>query len=230
MYKIIIVEDDRTIAEGMAAKLRKWDYEVVVASDFERVAEFVREEAGHLVLLDISLPYLTGYHWCNEIRKFSNIPIIFVSSHSERMDLLMAMNMGGDDFVTKPFDMDILIAKVQALIRRTYAYSKEMDVLTAAGVFLHPEEGKVSYDGKEIELTRNENRILTLLMQSKGRTVSRAKIMKRLWESDSFIDENTLSVNVNRLRAKLEEIGIKDFIRTKKGEGYAVHDEDLPPV
>lgn len=228
MYKIIIVEDDRTIAEGMAKKLKKWDYEVAVASDFERVADFVREEKGHLVLLDISLPYLTGYHWCNEIRKFSNIPIIFVSSHSERMDLLMAMNMGGDDFVTKPFDMEILIAKVQALIRRTYAYSREMDVLTARGVFFHPEEGRVSYDGRDIELTRNENRILTLLMQSKNRTVTRGKIMKRLWESDSFIDENTLSVNVNRLRAKLEEIGIKDFIRTRKGEGYAIHDEDLP--
>lgn len=222
MYKVLIVEDDEIIAKSIANYLNNWDYEVKCVFDFRKVIDEFIEFNPQLVFLDISLPFYNGYHWCNEIRKISKVPIIFISSASDNMNIIMAMDIGGDDYIVKPFDLSVLIAKVNALIRRTYSFQGQVNVLERNGVILNLNDVCVIYKDKKLELTKNDFKILQILMENPGKVVSRNEIMMRLWDSDSFIDDNTLTVNVNRLRKKLEEIGIYDFIITKKGLGYMV--------
>lgn len=222
MYKILIVEDDMVIAKSMKNILYEWNYETKFIVDFKDViAQFVQFDP-HLVLLDISLPFFNGYHWCSEIRKISSVPIIFISSMSENMNVIMAVNMGGDDFIAKPFDLNILVAKVQALLRRTYSFGGKMDVIEHKGVVLNLSSAILEYKNNKIELTKNEFKILQILFENIGKTISRDDIMTRLWESDSYIDDNTLTVNVTRLRKRLADAGICDFVKTKKGIGYMV--------
>jgi DNA-binding response OmpR family regulator len=222
MHKILIVEDDSVIARTMEKYLGTWGYKVRCAVDFNDVlSEYVAFDP-QLVLLDIALPFFNGYHWCREIRSVSKVPIIFVSSASENMNIVMAMNMGGDDFIAKPFDLDVLIAKVQALLRRTYDFAGHSNLMECRGAILNTSDATLSYDGEKLELTKNEYRILQILMENRSRTVSRDAIMARLWENDSFVDENALTVGITRLRRKLESVGLFDFITTKKGLGYQV--------
>ena len=176
----------------------------------------------HIVLLDISLPFFNGYHWCEQIRAVSKVPVIFISSASDNMNIVMAMNLGADDFVSKPFDMNVLTAKVRALLRRTYDFGASVPLLEHKGAILNTGDGSLSVNGEKISLSKNEYRILLCLMENKGKTVSREKLMERLWQTDQFIDENTLTVNVNRLRKKLDAAGLADFIETKFGVGYIV--------
>lgn len=222
MYKVLIVEDDEIIAKSIANYLNNWDYEVKCVFDFRKVIDEFIEFNPQLVFLDISLPFYNGYHWCNEIRKISKVPIIFISSASDNMNIIMAMDIGGDDYIVKPFDLSVLIAKVNALIRRAYSFQGQVNVLERNGVILNLNDVCVIYKDKKLELTKNDFKILQILMENPRKVVSRNEIMMRLWDSDSFIDDNTLTVNVNRLRKKLEEIGIYDFIITKKGLGYMV--------
>ena len=221
-YRIFLVEDDRGIAEAIAAQTALWDMETVCVKDFRRVLAEFSECAPQLVLLDISLPFFDGYHWCREIRAVSKVPVIFISSAADSMNIVMAMNMGADDFIAKPFDQSVLMAKINALLRRTYDFGAPMSVLEHRGALLNTGDGTLTYAGEKIELTKNEYRILLALMQSKGRTVSREKLMEKLWESDEFVDDNTLTVNIGRLRKKLDAAGLHDFIATKHGVGYLV--------
>ena len=225
MYKVFIVEDDKGIAEGIAACLSTWEMDVRIASDFRDVLGQVEEFDPHLVIMDITLPYMGGYHWCQEIRKTSNVPIIFISSATDNMNIVMAMNMGADDYIPKPFDQSVLIAKVQAILRRTYDFNQGSFTLQARGAVLNTGDNSLSYNGSKYELARNEYKILLVLMQNKNKVVSREKLMEALWETDSFVDENTLTVNVGRLRKTLEGAGLKDFIKTKFGVGYILEDE-----
>ncbi|HBA62332.1 MAG TPA: DNA-binding response regulator [Lachnospiraceae bacterium] len=222
MYRILIVEDDRTIAELLQEHLKKWDYEVRLVQDFQHVTEAFRTFDPQLVLLDILLPFFNGFYWCTEIRKLSNVPIVFLSSAADNMNIVMAMNMGGDDFIEKPFDLNVVTAKVQAILRRTYAFGGQTSILECKGIVLQLGDATVNWQGQQLELTKNEFRILKLLFEHVGKIVSRDEIMTELWESDSYIDDNTLTVNVNRLRKKLEGIGLTDVILTKKGIGYLV--------
>ena len=222
MYRIFLVEDDRAIAEAIAAQTALWDMETVCVKDFRAVMAEFAACAPQLVLLDISLPFFDGYHWCREIRGVSKVPVIFISSAADNMNIVMAMNLGADDFIAKPFDQSVLMAKINALLRRTYDFGGAVSVLEHRGALLNTGDGTLSYAGERITLTKNEYRILLGLMQSKGRTVSREKLMELLWESDEFVDDNTLTVNVNRLRRKLEAAGLRDFITTKHGVGYLV--------
>jgi two-component system, OmpR family, response regulator protein BraR/BceR len=224
MYKILIVEDDLTIASLLNDSIKKWGFESDYVTDFNKILEEFEQKKPHLILLDISLPFYNGFYWCGEIRKISNVPIVFLSSHTENLDIVMAINMGGDDYITKPFSMDVVIAKIQAVLRRTYSYYREIQTLEAKGVLLDLKDAIVSYGNKKTELTKNEYKILRLLMEKKNNIISREEIMKSLWEDESFIDDNTLTVNVNRLRKKLEDMGVTDFILTKKGMGYMIHD------
>ena len=222
MYRLMIVEDDFRIAEAISEQTKMWDLDVHIVEDFRNVlAEFTACQP-HIVLLDISLPFFNGYHWCGEIRKISKVPIIFLSSASDNMNIVMAMNMGADDFIAKPFDMDVLVAKIQALLRRSYDFAASVPVLEHRGAFLNTGDGTLSSGGKDIPLTKNEYRILLCLMENKGKVVSREKLMERLWKTETFIDENTLTVNVNRLRKKLDAAGLDNFIVTKVGVGYIV--------
>ena len=222
MYRIFLVEDDQSIAGAVAKHLDSWGWEVHRVMDFQRVLEEFQAFGPHLVLLDIGLPYRNGYHWCAGMRKVSRVPIVFLSSASDNMNIVMAMNMGGDDFVAKPFDLDVLTAKVQALLRRTYDFGAAAPLLEARGAVLDTGDNSLTYEGQKLELTRNEYRMLQVLLEQKGRTVSRETLMQRLWETDSFVDENTLTVNMARLRRKLEGLGLTEFIRTKKGLGYLI--------
>ena len=222
MYRILIVEDDRVIAGAMEKRIGSWGFEVRCAQDFSDVLnEFVRFDP-QLVLLDVRLPLYNGYHWCSEIRRLSSVPVMFVSSAADNMNIVMAMNMGGDDFIAKPFDLDVLMAKVQALLRRAYDFGGRAELMERRGAVLNASEASLSYGGEKISLTRNECRILQTLMRAKGAVVSRETLMEKLWETDSFVDENTLTVNVARLRRKLEAAGLKDFVLTKKGMGYQI--------
>lgn len=224
MYRLLIVEDDQGIAEAIKDQAQMWELQVHCVHNFRNVmAEFAQFDP-HIVLLDIGLPFFNGYHWCNEIRKVSKVPIIFISSASDNMNIVMAMNMGGDDFIAKPFDQSVLMAKVQAMLRRTYDFASAVPVLEHRGALLNTGDNTLSYQEEKIPLSKNEYRILLILMQNKGKVVSREKLMEQLWESDSFVDENTLSVNVNRLRKKLDAAGLQDFITTKFGVGYVVLD------
>jgi len=223
VYKILIVEDDRTIAALLEENLGQWGYEARSVRDFNNVIQEFNDLQPHLVLLDIGLPSYNGFYWCGEIRKISNVPIVFLSSHTEKMDIVMAMNMGSDDYITKPFSLEVLAAKVQAVLRRTYSLTTEPQVLEAGGVVLNLNNTQLVTGDVTVELTKNEFKIMQLLMERKQKVVSREQIMKRLWDSDSFVDDNTLTVNINRLRRKLEDAGIHDIIVTKKGLGYMVN-------
>lgn len=225
MFKIMIVEDDATIAGVLADELRKWNHEAVLAEDFSRVMEDFKEQAPQLVLMDISLPSFNGYYWCQEIRKVSQVPIIFISSRNENMDIVMAIQMGADDFISKPFDLTVAVAKVQALLRRTYDFKEAENFLHFNRTVLKPGESKLLNEGKEVDLTRTELRILEQLFLQKGEYVSREEIMVKLWEDESFIDDNTLAVNIARLRKKLAKADLADLIVTKKGVGYALNKE-----
>ncbi len=220
MYKIMLVEDDPVIADQLTAFLRSWNYEVVRAEDYTAVlSEFCRE-APQLVLLDIGLPYYNGYYWCEEIRKISKVPIIFLSGQTDNMNIILAINQGGDDFIAKPFDLSVLVAKISALLRRTYDFIDNYSFMEYRGFLLNLAEAKLSYRDKSVELTKNEYRILQSLFEADGAFVSREEIMRRLWESEMFIDDNTLTVNMTRLRKKLERESIPELVETKKGIGY----------
>ena len=225
MYRVYIVEDDKGIAEGISNCLSAWEMEVRIVSDFRNVIAEIEEFVPHLVIMDITLPFMGGYHWCQEIRKTSSVPIIFISSATDNMNIVMAMNMGADDYIPKPFDQSVLIAKVQALLRRTYDFAKGSFELKAAGAVLNTNDNTLSYNGEKIELSRNEYRILLTLMENKGKVVSRERLMEALWETDCFVDENTLTVNVGRLRKTLESVGLNDLIKTKFGVGYILEDK-----
>lgn len=215
-----MVEDDEIIARSIREHLQAWNYDVCCVEDFSNVvAEFVRFDP-QLVLMDITLPFFNGYHWCNEIRKISKVPVIFLSSAADNMNIVMAVNMGADDFIPKPFDLEVLTVKIQAMLRRSYDFAGTGSMLEHKGAILNLNETTLTYQEQKIELTKNEFRILEILMENKEKVVSRETLMTRLWESDNYVDENTLSVNVNRLRKKLEALGLEEFILTKKGIGY----------
>ena len=219
------MEDDEVIRQQVKKMLEQWRYEVVLVEDFMEVLSLFVKEEPHLVLMDIGLPLFNGYHWCQEIRKVSKVPIMFLSSRDQAMDIVMAINMGGDDFVTKPFDQNVLLAKIQGLLRRSYEFGKDQSLLEYMGVILNLKAMDLVYQGEVVCLTKNEFQILQVLFDRSGNIVSREDLMKELWNSDFFIDDNTLSVNVARLRKKLEAVGLKDFIETKKGVGYGLrHD------
>ena len=222
MANLLIVEDDAVIAKTIQHHMSSWGYEAVCVENFQEVLQTFIAQNPQLVLMDISLPFYNGYHWCDEIRKISKVPIIFISSASDNMNIVMAVNMGGDDFVAKPFDLHVLQAKIQALLRRTYDFAGDSQLMEHRGMIFDTGKGVVTYENARIELTKNEMGILRCLLEQKGRIVTRDKLMEKLWESDSFIDDNTLTVNVARLRKKLAEIGVKDIIKTKKGIGYVV--------
>lgn len=225
MHKILLVEDDEVIRQQVKKILEQWEYEVVLVEDFMEVLSLFVKEEPHLVLMDIGLPLFNGYHWCQEIRKVSKVPIMFLSSRDQAMDIVMAINMGGDDFVTKPFDQNVLLAKIQGLLRRSYEFGKDQSLLEYMGVILNLKAMDLVYQGEVVSLTKNEFQILQVLFERSGNIVSREDLMKELWNSDFFIDDNTLSVNVARLRKKLEAVGLKDFIETKKGVSYGLrHD------
>ena len=220
MYKLFIVEDDEGIASEVRNLAVSRAFDVRICDDFRSVTQEFNEYQPHIVLMDIGLPFYNGYHWCSEIRKISNVPVIFISSASDNMNIVMAVNMGADDFIAKPFDGSVLMAKVQALLRRSYDFAAGAPVLSHKGAFLNTGDNTLVYNDKKIELSKNEYRILLCLLENKGKVVSREKLMERLWETDSFVDENTLTVNINRLRKKLDAAGLEKFITTKFGTGY----------
>ncbi len=222
MYKIFIVEDDAGIASAVARQAEAWGLEAKCVQDFQNVLTEFLAYQPHLVLLDIGLPFFNGYYWCEKIRAVSSVPILFLSSASDNMNIVMAMNMGADDFIAKPFDQNVLAAKIRAMLRRTYDFAPAAPVLEHRGALLSTGDNTLTYQGEKIELSKNEYRILLVLMKDKGKVVSREKLMQSLWETDSFVDDNTLTVNVNRLRKKLEAAGLHDFIKTKFGVGYIV--------
>ena len=222
MYKILIVEDDETIAGGRKTHLEKWNYQAECMTDFKDVMGKFLEFEPQLVLLDIVLPFFNGFHWCQEIRKISKVPIIFLSSVNDNMNIVMAMNMGGDEFIEKPFDLNVVTAKVQAVLRRTYEFRGTADIMEWNGAILNLADATVLYQDQKQELTKNEFKILQMFLENTGKIVSRESIMTRLWDSNEFIDDNTLTVNVARLRKKMEQIGLGGKIITKKGIGYMV--------
>lgn len=221
-YKILIVEDDTTIGKKMKSHLEKWAYKVTLASDFQDILGEVTAISPDLILMDITLPYYNGFYWCAEIRKLFKIPIVFISSADDNMNIVMAMDMGGDDFIAKPFDLAVLTAKIGAIIRRSYSYAGQVNVIEHNGAILNLLDATISYQGKKTDFSKNEFQILALLMENTGSIVSRDTIMMQLWDSDNFIDDNTLTVNVTRIRKKLKEIGLEDFVKTKKGIGYMI--------
>ena len=222
MYRLLIVEDDFRIVEEIQQRVKIWDIETRAIDDFHNVLSEYSEYQPHIVLLDIRLPHFNGYHWCSEIRKVSKVPIIFISSVSDNMNIVMAINMGADDFIAKPFDWEVLIAKIQSLLRRTYDFASSAPFLEHRGAFLNTGDDTLIYNDKKIPLTKNEYRILFCLMENKGKAVSKDKLMKSLWKTEAFVDENALAVNINRLRKKLEANGLSDFISTRFGIGYII--------
>ncbi|HEX3011788.1 MAG TPA: response regulator transcription factor [Syntrophomonadaceae bacterium] len=223
MFKIMIVEDDPKLREIVLENIQKWGFQGMAVADFNAVLNDFLKLEPHLLLMDINLPAFDGFYWCAQIRRISQIPIIFISSRDSNMDIIMAMNMGGDDYIQKPFSLEVLMAKVNALLRRTYAYAEmESSAIEHNGVILDLKDNRLQYSEKEVELTRNEYRIAYILMKKSGQVVDRDEIMRGLWEDESFVDDNTLTVNINRLRHKLQDIGLKDFIQTRKGQGYII--------
>lgn len=220
MYRIFLAEDDHALAEAISRQLESWGNEVITVRDFRRVSAEFAEARPQLVLLDIMLPFYDGYHWCTEIRKLSSVPIVFISSASDNMNIVMAMNMGGDDFIPKPVDPMVLTAKLQALLRRTYVLGEPCQALECHGALLDLSSGTLECGGQRLELTKNEFRILRTLLENRDKTVSRERLMTVLWQSDCYVEENTLTVNVARLRKKLEGVGLAGIIATKPGEGY----------
>ncbi|AKP78871.1 MULTISPECIES: response regulator transcription factor [Priestia] len=222
--KILIVEDDSKIYELVKEKFEQWSFEVAGVEDFQKVMEVFIAESPELVILDVNLPVYDGFYWCQQIRTVSKTPIVFLSSREHPMDIVMAMNVGADDYIQKPFNLDVLIAKVQALLRRTYSYGDTIsDVIEWNGAVLDLKKGSLHYNDREVHLTKNEFFILRLLLEERGKIVSREELMRRLWEDEKFVSDNTLSVNITRIRTKLEEIGLNDQIVTKKGQGYLVN-------
>ncbi len=223
MYTIMIVEDDQALCAQLAEGLRKWRFNATTAKDFEHVvAEFSRHQP-QLVIMDVNLPCFDGFYWTEQIRKISKVPVLFLSSRDTNMDIVMAVNAGADDYVIKPFAMAVLIAKVQALLRRSYDYAAGTpELLSHRDLTLNTGDGTVFYNGQRIELTKNEHKILALLLSKKGKIVSRERLMQLLWDNDEFVNDNTLTVNINRLRIKLADMGLNDFITTKKGQGYLI--------
>ena len=221
-YRILIVEDDPGIAGAIVRQAALWELEARCVQDFRAVLEEFQAYAPHLVVMDISLPFFNGYHWCTEIRRTSRVPILFLSSASDNMNIVMAMNLGADDFIAKPFDANVLMAKLQALLRRAYDFSQTAPVLECRGAVLDTGSQTLTFDGQAVTLTKNEYRVLLTLMENRGKVVSRERLMERLCETDSFVDDNTLTVNVNRLRKKLDTAGLSDFISTKFGVGYLI--------
>lgn len=222
MYRLLIVEDDLGISEAIRIQAETWELQARCVRNFRDVMGEFAAFDPHIVLLDIGLPFFNGYYWCAEIRRVSKVPIMFLSSAADNMNMIMAMNMGADDFIPKPFDLSVLMAKLQALLRRTYDFAAAVPVLEHRGALLNTGDNSLTYREEKISLSRNEFRILLILMENKGRVVSREKLMEALWESDSFVDENTLTVNVGRLRRRLEGAGLRDFITTKFGVGYII--------
>lgn len=222
MYKIFLAEDDEVICSLVKKHLESWGYKVYAAEDFfDIMGEFVRVDP-QLVILDLKLPCYNGFHWCDEIRRVSQVPVIFLSSAADNMNMVMAMSRGADDFIPKPFHLEVLSAKVQAILRRAYSFGAGANLLERGGAVLNLGSGDLSFQGRSVSLTRNELKILNLLFSQAGNVVSREDIMQMLWENDDFVDDNTLTVNVNRLRRKLEEIGLGNMILTKKGRGYMI--------
>ena len=215
MYKILIIEDDSSMANTMKKQIQAWGYTVECVDNFQSVIPAFVAFDPHLVLLDIMLPFYNGYHWCTEIRKISNVPIVFLSSASDNMNIVMAMNMGGDDFIAKPVDLNVLTAKIQAVLRRTYDLAGKVRVLEHRGAVLNLNDTTLTYAGERLDLTRNEFRILQTLLENTGKVVSRETLMTRLWEMDCYVEENTLTVNMTRLRKKLEGVGLTDFVTTR---------------
>lgn len=221
-YKIFLVEDDSALAGSIKNHLESWGYEVFIPRDLKQVIKDFKETNPHAVLLDVMLPFYDGYYWCREIRKLSNVPVVFISSATDNMNIIMAINMGGDDFICKPFDAGVLMAKLQAVLRRAYDMSGKIDVLEIRGAVLNLNDFTLQYEDKVVELTKNEFRILETLMSGRGKIVSRDTLMMKLWQDDCYVEENTLTVNVTRLRKRLEDIGLTDFIKTKVGSGYYI--------
>ncbi|MDX5624501.1 response regulator transcription factor, partial [Clostridioides difficile] len=222
-FKIMVVEDDVSLKNIIAKCLTKWRHDVHQIENLENIIEEFKNYNPELVLLDINLPFYDGFHWCNEIRKISKVPIIFISSRNSNLDVIMGVNLGADDYIQKPFSVDVLVAKVNALLRRTYNFvDNNSNQIIHNGVTLDLSTATINYEDNTIELTKNEIKILHELMKYKGQIVSRNKLMKKLWDNDWFVDDNTLTVNVNRIRSKLNEIGLEDFIETKRGLGYII--------
>lgn len=223
MYRIFVAEDDSGIAAAVSKSLISWGYEVRCAQNFKNIIPEFSDFSPQLVLLDIMLPFFNGFYWCNELRRLSSVPIIFISSASDNMNIVTAMDMGGDDFIAKPFDLSVLMAKIRAVIRRTYDFGGQAEIIEHKGAVLNISDAVLTYNGEKIELTKNEYRILETLLENKGKVVSRETLMDRLWKTDSYVDENTLTVNVARLRKKLCSSGLNDFISTKVGMGYIIY-------
>lgn len=225
-YRILIVEDDEVIAHSIQKLMGDWGWEACCVEDFSKVLDTFASYNPHLVILDIALPACNGFYWCMEIRKISRVPVVFLSSASDNMNIVIAMNMGGDDFIAKPFDRNVLAAKIQAILRRTYDFAANTELIAHKGAVLNTADATLTYEGQHIDLTKNDYKILKMLLENKGKTVSRDALMTRLWETDCFVDENTLTVNITRLRKKLEQAGLTGFIVTRKGMGYLISDED----
>jgi len=223
MYKILIIEDDLALCMNIIKNLSRWNLDTYKIDDFENVLKEFLNIKPHLILMDVNLPFFDGFFWCKQIRAVSKTPIIFLSSRDSNMDIIMAINEGADDYITKPFSFDLLLVKIQALLRRTYDYQSDLrETIEYKGVILDITSGTLSYKDKKVELTKNEQKILNLLMKNKTKVISREKLMKALWDDDYFVNENTLTVNINRIRNKLEDMDIKDFITTRKGDGYII--------
>ena len=219
---IFIIEDDQALSNEIKLALSKWGYSVGQVNDFENITNEVLDGNPKLILMDINLPSYDGFYWCSQIRNFMKVPIIFISSRDNDMDIIMSINMGGDDYITKPFSPQVLVAKIQAILRRTYSYNNDLksDVIKFKDITLNIVEGKLYFKGENVDLTKNELKIMNILMLNQEKIVSREEIIEELWDTDEFISENTLTVNVNRLRKKLKSIGLEDVIETKKGQGY----------
>ena len=223
MFKILIIEDDYKIREIILENVRKWGFSGLCVEDFNQIFDIFLKYDPHLILLDINLPAFDGFYWCNKIREISQVPIIFISSRNSNMDIIMAINQGGDDYIQKPFSMEVLISKINALLRRAYSYRKAaVNAIEYQGVILNLPDNQLLYQEQKLELTKNEFKIMLVLMKNKGTIVKREQIMQSLWEDESFIDDNTLTVNINRLRKKLSQIGLSEFIQTRKGQGYMI--------
>lgn len=222
MKKILIIEDDLNVARELSISLKKWSFEVDIIKNFNNILKEVIDNKPSLILMDVNLPYYDGFYWCEKIREVSKVPIIFLSSRDSNMDIIMGINNGGDDYITKPFSTEVLISKINALLRRSYDYNNSDTLIYYNDAVLDIEKCIFRYDDKEIELTKNEIKILSLLIKNKEKVVSREKIMMSLWNNDEFVNDNTLTVNITRLRGKINELGLKDIIKTKKGIGYLI--------
>lgn len=222
MKKVLIIEDDLDLALEMKRTLEHWQFDVRLTKAFNQIIETFLEYEPMIIILDINLPFFDGFYWCEKIRQISTVPIIFLSSRDSNLDLMMAIHHGGDDYLTKPISSDILVTKINAIMRRTYDYVSNSNLVYLDNLVVDFEKGTLKHNNKTLELTKNEMRILTTLIKQKGKIVTREQLMINLWNDDEFISDNTLTVNVNRLRARLKEIGIDDFIQTKKGIGYLI--------